>query len=365
MFTRTRKRLAVASAIAVTLGTLLAPAASATGSGGVSVLATGLNNPRGLAFATDGSLYVAEAGSGGAGPCFPGPEGFPVCFGTSGAIAKINNGTVQRVVTGLSSFAPDTGVGSMGPSDVTIVAGLPVFTNGYAVKVDQRAELPEAGQQTASWLLSALGGSVVQLADVGGFVAQIEPEGGNPNSLVVDNKGATVADSAGNMLVRFGWNGAGTVIATFPEQLVDAPPELGLPPGTQIPAQSVPTGVVKGPDGAYYVGELTGYPFTPGTARVYRVVDGQQPTVFASGFTNIIDIAFDRNGTLYVLEVSHEGLSTGDIGALIKVRPDGTQQILLDDLKGPGGLVIKGDNAYLTDCGVCPDEGRVLRVPVA
>lgn len=363
MLTRTRRRSAIASAIAVTLGALLTPAASAT-DGAVTVVASGLNNPRGLAFASDGSLYVAEAGSGGAGPCYPGPEGFPVCFGTSGAIAKINNGAVRRVVTGLSSFAGETGVGSMGPSDVTIVSGLPVFTVGFAIKISQRSELPTAGRTTASRLLSSVGGTVVPLADIGGFVSQVEPDGGNPNSLVVDSKGATVADSAANMLVRFGWNGAGSVIARFPDQLVDAPSELGLPPGTQIPAQSVPTGVVKGPDGAYYVSELTGYPFTPGTARVYRVVDGQAPTVFASGFTNIIDLAFDRRGTLYVLEVSHEGLSTGDTGALIKVRADGTQQVLLDDLEGPGGLTIRGDNLYLTDCGVCPDAGRVLRIPV-
>src|SRR4051812_24610805 len=31
----------------------------------VSVYATGLNNPRGLRFASDGTLYVAEGGTGG------------------------------------------------------------------------------------------------------------------------------------------------------------------------------------------------------------------------------------------------------------------------------------------------------------
>ena len=34
-----------------------------------TVIADGLDNPRGLTFAPDGTLYVAEAGQGGAGPC--------------------------------------------------------------------------------------------------------------------------------------------------------------------------------------------------------------------------------------------------------------------------------------------------------
>jgi hypothetical protein len=51
--------------------------------------------------------------------------------------------------------------------------------------------------------------------------------------------------------------------------------------------QAVPTSVVKGPDGAYYVGQLTGFPFPVGGANVFRVVPGHDPEVFAGGFTYI------------------------------------------------------------------------------
>ena len=34
-------------------------------------------------------------------------------------------------------------------------------------------------------------------------------------------------------------------------------------------------------------------------------------TVFASGFTNIMDLAFGRDGTLYVLEIDHTACSAG------------------------------------------------------
>jgi hypothetical protein len=37
-----------------------------------------LDNPRGLAFGDDGALYVAEAGSGGSGPCLN-LRGLPPC----------------------------------------------------------------------------------------------------------------------------------------------------------------------------------------------------------------------------------------------------------------------------------------------
>ena len=39
------------------------------------VVASGLDNPRGLAIGPGGAIYVAEAGRGGTSPCAPSPEG--------------------------------------------------------------------------------------------------------------------------------------------------------------------------------------------------------------------------------------------------------------------------------------------------
>ena len=39
----------------------------------VETIAQGLNNPRGIALAPNGWLYVAETGSGGSGTCIPRP----------------------------------------------------------------------------------------------------------------------------------------------------------------------------------------------------------------------------------------------------------------------------------------------------
>lgn len=45
---------------------------------------------------------------------------------------------------------------------------------------------------------------------------------------------------------------------------------------------------------------MTGFPFPIGGARVYRVEEGEDPEIYADGFTNIIDIAFGKDGSLYV-----------------------------------------------------------------
>ena len=124
---------------------------------------------------------------------------------------------------------------------------------------------------------------------------------------------------------------------------------------------AVPTSVAQGPDGGFYVGQLTGFPFPVGGANVYRIVPGQAPQVFASGFTNIIDIAFDKQGTLYVLEIFQNGLLSGDpTGALIRVDQGGAQHVVMSTgLITPGGLALRDGAAYVSNCGTCAGRGDV------
>ncbi|MGH3748937.1 MAG: ScyD/ScyE family protein, partial [Micromonosporaceae bacterium] len=293
---------------------------------GVFTIATGLDNPRGLDVAPNGTLYVAEAGSGGAGPCFPGPEGDDVCWGETGAITKIWEDRQSRVLTGLPSIAAPDGSAAIGPSDVAFGSGKGVgslrFTVGLGADPAVRGTLPASGQQLQGWLSGATpsGRNLSQVADIAGFEAANDPDGNgpdsNPNSLLAVRNGHVVADAGGNSLLSVSPEGAVSTWAVFPNRMVDAPPSLGLEPGARIPLQSVPTSVARGPDGAFYVGELTGFPFPPGAARIHRVLPGQPPEVFATGFTNIIDIGFTPYGELYVLEIAHDGLSAGGPGAL-------------------------------------------------
>ena len=133
---------------------------------------------------------------------------------------------------------------------------------------------------------------------------------------------------------------------------------------------TVPTSVAIGPDGSYYVGQLTGFPFPVGGANVYRVpANGGLPEVYAEGFTAIIDVAFAPDGSLYVLELAKNGLLDAFIindwtGALIRVAPDGTRsEITEGELFAPGGVVIGPDgNVYVTNRSIFSGSGEVIRI---
>jgi sugar lactone lactonase YvrE len=120
---------------------------------------------------------------------------------------------------------------------------------------------------------------------------------------------------------------------------------------------------VQGPDGAYYVSQLTGFPFEKGDANIWRVVPGQSPTVYASGLTNLTDLAFAPDGTLYAVEIATEGLLNEPIGSLVKINPgSGQHETIAADLTAPYGVALQGDSAYVSICAVCTGEGAVVKI---
>jgi hypothetical protein len=341
------------------------------------VVVSALDNPRGLAFGPEGALYIAQAGSGGDGRCGPGPEGTR-CYGDTGAITRydLRTGAITDVVTGLPSLATeDAQMFAIGPNDLSFQGrGNLFFTLGFGGDPTAREDLfgPEAAK------LAQLGratpnGAWKLIEDLGQFEAAANPTGdevdSNPYGILALAGRQVVTDAGANALVQVRAGGT-TALAVFPNRLVDAPPFLGLPPGTQIPMDAVPTSVAVGPDGDYYVGQLTGFPFPIGAANVYRVAkDGGTPEVFAGGFTHIVDLAFGPDGSLYVLEIAKNGLlaafNTNDwAGALIRIAPDGTRTELVPGvLTAPGGIAVGSDGAlYVTNKSIYSDIGEVIRI---
>jgi sugar lactone lactonase YvrE len=358
-----------AGASALVALSLTAPAAADEH---LDVVAHGLDNPRHLAFAPTGDLFVAESGRGGDGPCIEGPEGGTVCFGASGAITRVTpDGAQTRVLTGLPSVADEgTGEGASGPTDVVATGSQKLaFTVGLGADPDLRLSVPEAADMGKLWETTWRNGRLTELADIAQHEADANPVAGpdsNPGGLLRRGSTYVVADAGGNTVVEARRQGSMTTLAVLPSQLAEAPPFLGLPPGTLIPTEAVPTAVAEGPDGAVYVSQLTGFPFQEGLANIYRVDPDGSLDVYAGGLTTVTDLAFAEDGTLYVVELASAGLLNGPVGALVEIPPGGGDDhtTVVDGLFAPYGVALQGDTAYVTTGSVLPGGGQVVAVPL-
>ena len=138
--------------------------------------------------------------------------------------------------------------------------------------------------------------------------------------------------------------------------------------GTTTTARNGSTSAVPGPDGALYVSQLTGFPFPAGGSNIWRLVPGQEPTVYATGLTNVTDLGWYR-GQLYAVQLADDGLlavpeGEPPVGSLVRVGTGGQHTTVAADLVAPYGLALSGGNAYVTTCAVCPGTGEVVRVPL-
>ncbi|GAA3207930.1 ScyD/ScyE family protein [Microbacterium terregens] len=366
---RKARRGAVALLTAVAAAITFASAgvsAAAAGTQESWVVATGLDNPRQLSIGAGGTVYVAEAGTGGDGPCVPNPEDPAAneCLGSTGAVTEIRRGTQTRVVTGLPSLAGPDGSGATGPSAVSVRGNNIAVLMGLGGDLDKRALLGPAGAGLGTVLTGRIGQTLTIAADVTAYEEAANPDGGevdsNPSGFTdVNSKRWTVADAGANAIVAVGGNLADATVAVLP-------PVLAVPPwgGDPIPAQSVPTQVVSGPDGAYYASELLGFPFPVGESRIWRVVPGQEPTVYATGLSNVTSLVWQHQ-TLYAVQFSDGSLLSEEppIGSLRRVVPGAAEHpAVLAGLFAPYGVTVHGKTAYVSVGSILAGGGEVHAV---
>jgi hypothetical protein len=300
-------RLCVLSAAAVAC---VLPAAAAAAPR-LSLVASGIDNPRHVALAPDGTLYVAAAGRAG-GSCV-GPRRAPTCIGYSGKILAIEPGGAKRTVArGLLSIGGQDGTFTVGPDGVSVGPDGRVFAIIASGPPRDVAGAPRRAQAQAGELFRVLPRPLTSLASVDTFEWRHNSDGvrGDLNSdpydvLALDGR-QIVADAGANAIVEV--RGAAVSLLA----VIKGPGKV----------QRVPTSLALGPDGAIYVGELAEGAGT-GRARVLRIpAQGGRPSVYATGFTAITGIDFGRDGSLYVTELTTNVRSPSASGRVTRVAPD-------------------------------------------
>jgi hypothetical protein len=379
---------------------LSASAASGTPAPTLKVIASGLNQPKKLTIAPNGSLIVALSGDGKApSSCTNGDQ--RSCLDRSGAIDEV--GTGGRITTLLSGL-PSISSGpkdpqATGPVEATVVGGeLEVLFQNTVINAKSGKEI----YGTAGALLDDLvafsksGKASDVTARFGPFEASHNPDHGvgtdvsygddfaidsDPYSFVPYRGGYAVADAGANDLLFVSRTGKVSVLAVLPtirEKAAAGTYGSAQKHAIEAQAQAAPTAVAVGPDGALYVGELGGIPFGVGTSDVYRVVPGHKPTVYARGFTAIGDIAFDPEGRLLVLELDRRGLGDPGLndgrpasGAIIRIANDGKKSLVVSSgLDFPTALVVARDGyAYVSGAGTTSADsghgGEIIRVKLS
>jgi hypothetical protein len=331
-----------------------------------SVIATGLDNPRGLTFGPDGDLYVAEGGTGGPtstqGECtqvIP-PIG-PYTGGHTGRISKIDgSGTRSTVAEGLPSSQTSPGSGGLvsGVADVEFVGGTLYALLAGAGCSHGVSDTPNGVIRVnadGSWdLIANL--SAWQMAHP---VARPEEDDFEPDGTWYDMVavgGALYAVEPNHGEVdRIGLDGS-------IRRVVDVSAKFG---------HVVPTVIAH--HGTFYLSNFTEFLLVPGDATVFHLTpSGRIPNTFGH-LTGVLGLTFDGEGRLYALEMTtcadaNPCFPTPFTGDVVRVERDGSTQTIASGLMLPTGMTFGPDGALYVSTfgfGAPPGTGQIERIEIS
>ncbi|HEY7782318.1 MAG TPA: ScyD/ScyE family protein [Ktedonobacterales bacterium] len=354
----------VALAVLLFQSTATTTRALAEPSAGVTVFATGLNNPRGLTFGPGGKLYVAEGGTGGStstvGLCtqvIP-PVG-PYTGGFTARVSVINREGVRATVAdGLPSSQTSPALGSLvsgvaalqfvGGKLYALLAGAGC-SHGIVGVPNGILRIGPDGQRTLVANLSEFimrhpvanpnpddfepDGTWFSMVRVGHSLFAVEPNHGELDKITLKHDGTTATIS----------------------RVADISASQG---------HIVPTAVAYH-DGDFYVANLNTFPTVPGSSKLLRISPRGEVKVVLTGLTAVVGLAF-HEGSLYALEMSTaaNGPTPGN-GAVVRINDDGTTTPIISGLTFPTAMAFGPDGKlYISTFGFGfpPGAGQIVRV---
>jgi hypothetical protein len=353
----------VVGGIASSTPTHAAPAAQ------VTVVAVGLNDPRGLAFGPNKHLYVAEAGSGAGtlstvGLCdqIQPPLG-PALGGTSGRILEFGSGSAYSVV---ADHLPSSELSPLVGGDRQGVAAL-TFVGNHLLALESGAGCSHGHAAADNGVFSVDGSGVSMLANLSAWLLanpgskgaeqprnpDYEPDG-TWYSMTFDQGRLYVVEPNHGLLVSVHpTDGRVTLVndlfSTFGDHTY-----------TSLAVDR----------GDLYVGTLGRIVFGPAgpdlaasfEAGVYRLSRNGSATQVVDGLHAILGLAFDQRHRLYVLQ---SPIFVPGTGSLVRVDADGSVVPIVSGLTFPSALTRGPDGAfYVSVCGYhcLPGQGQILRV---
>lgn len=354
--------------VAIVVGALAASPASAAGGSTPQPVASGFDNPRGVAF-YHGDLMVAEAGTGGKNCTTSPPPGTvgAYCFGRTGKISKVDlrTGMHAPFVDNLFSVAewvglPGpavlglSGLSSRGSKLMSIEGEYPQLFSNYACApgdTECSADLAAARKEAGALLAVSHAGTFQVVANVGMYdydksvnYANQEHDS-NPYGVLAAKDGSYVADAGTNTLDFVSNHGGITILYHFPNKYAG------------FPSDEVPTCVARAAD-TLWVATLSG--------NLFKVQGTSATQVPEADLKHVTACASDRENVYFVNMWTPNGPPSPHTGNIVKLNAEkGSSSVIASGLNFPNMDTIgPGGNLYFSADSVCAVHGASPPAPV-
>ncbi len=309
-------------------------------------VAGGLNNPRNIAFDSNGNLYIAEAGAGGAVVLATTDQGNATAGFTSQVSVVDKTGKQSVWLPGLVSYSSPTG------ETLGLEAAYPVGSSVWLVFGGAAPGAPTPFYLDTVEEVDATSGRVKTYLDLWAYETANNPDGADlesdPAALAWGSDGTLyIIDAAGNDILS--WTAAD-----------------GLKTFLSWKDDPVPTGMAFASDGSFYVSFL-GTGIAPGAGHVeHWSADGKTLIETFDKLNAVTSVAVGKDGGVYATELVTMGAQgpTPNSGDVIELSKDGNKPVATG-LNAPYGLAQAPDGTWAVSVNATfapPGTGMIMTI---